>query len=35
MAAWKMIAFPGAHYDYRDWVERYNERYPSIDGRNA
>ncbi len=20
MAAWKMIGFPGAHYDYRDWV---------------
>ena len=28
MAAWKMIGFPGARYDYRDWVERYNERYP-------
>jgi len=28
MAAWKMIGFPGAHYDYRDWVERHNERYP-------
>jgi gluconate 2-dehydrogenase gamma chain len=26
MAAWKMIGFPGAHYDYRDWVERHNER---------
>jgi gluconate 2-dehydrogenase gamma chain len=25
MAAWKMIGFPGAHYDYRDWVERHNE----------
>jgi gluconate 2-dehydrogenase gamma chain len=39
MAAWKMIGYPGARYDYRDWVERYNERYPhppiSIDGRNA
>src|SRR5437868_7753907 len=39
MAAWKMIGFPGARYDYRDWVERYNERYPhppiSIAGRNA
>ena len=22
MAAWKMIGFPGARYDYRDWVER-------------
>jgi len=37
MAAWKMIGFPGARYDYRDWVERHNERYPlppvSITGR--
>jgi gluconate 2-dehydrogenase gamma chain len=29
MAAWKMIGFPGARYDYRDWVERHNERYPN------
>jgi gluconate 2-dehydrogenase gamma chain len=28
MVAWKMIGFPGAHYDYRDWVGRHNERYP-------
>ena len=28
MCAWKMIGFPGARYDYRDWVERHNERYP-------
>jgi gluconate 2-dehydrogenase gamma chain len=39
MAAWKMIGFPGAQYDYRDWVERHNERYPhppiSIAGRHA
>ena len=28
MAAWKMIGFPGAHYDYREWVTRYNERAP-------
>jgi gluconate 2-dehydrogenase gamma chain len=39
MAAWKMIGFPGARYDYRDWVERHNERYPhppiSIAGRNT
>ena len=39
MAAWKMIGFPGARYDYRDWVERHSERYPhppiSIAGRNA
>jgi len=37
MCGWKMIGFPGAHYDYRDWVERHNERYPhppvSIAGR--
>lgn len=37
MCAWKMIGFPGAHYDYRDWVTRHNERYPhapvSISGR--
>jgi len=25
-ASWKMIGFPGAHYDYRDWVDRHNER---------
>jgi gluconate 2-dehydrogenase gamma chain len=39
MAAWKMIGFPGARYDYRDWVERHNERYPhppiGIAGRSA
>jgi gluconate 2-dehydrogenase gamma chain len=39
MAAWKMIGFPGARYDYRDWVERHNERYPhppiSIAGHSA
>jgi gluconate 2-dehydrogenase gamma chain len=37
MVAWKMIGYPGARYDYRDWVERHNERYPlpplSIGGR--
>lgn len=37
MAGWKMIGFPGARYDYRNWVERHNERYPlppvSIAGR--
>ena len=26
MAAWKMIGFPGAHYDYREWIDRHNER---------
>ncbi len=37
MAGWKMIGFPGSHYDYRNWVSRHNERYPfppvSIHGR--
>jgi gluconate 2-dehydrogenase gamma chain len=28
MAGWKLIGFPGARYDYRDWVERHNEVYP-------
>ncbi len=28
MASWTMIGFPGARYDYRDWVQRHNERYP-------
>ncbi len=28
MGAWKMIGFPGAHYDYREWVTRHNERVP-------
>jgi gluconate 2-dehydrogenase gamma chain len=28
MAAWKMIGFPGTRYDYRDWIERHNERFP-------
>ncbi|WP_420963518.1 gluconate 2-dehydrogenase subunit 3 family protein [Brucella sp. IR073] len=38
MASWKMIGFPGARYDYRDFVNRHNERYPlppvSIMGRS-
>jgi gluconate 2-dehydrogenase gamma chain len=38
MASWKLIGFPGARYDYRDWVERHNESYPlppvSIMGRS-
>jgi gluconate 2-dehydrogenase gamma chain len=37
MCSWRMIGFPGARYDYRDWVRRHNERYPhppvSIQGR--
>jgi gluconate 2-dehydrogenase gamma chain len=28
LVAWKMIGFPGARYDYRDWVDRHNERFP-------
>jgi gluconate 2-dehydrogenase gamma chain len=37
MAGWKLVGFPGTRYDYRDWVERHNEKYPlppvSIMGR--
>jgi gluconate 2-dehydrogenase gamma chain len=28
MAAWKMIGFPGAHYNYKSWVSRHGERVP-------
>ena len=28
MGAWKMIGFPGAHYDYKEWVHRHGERVP-------
>jgi gluconate 2-dehydrogenase gamma chain len=28
MAGWKLVGFPGARCDYRDWVERHNEKYP-------
>jgi gluconate 2-dehydrogenase gamma chain len=28
MCSWRMIGYPGARYDYRDWVSRHNERYP-------
>lgn len=28
MAAWKMIGFPGAHYDYSEWVSRHGEPVP-------
>jgi gluconate 2-dehydrogenase gamma chain len=28
MAAWTMIGFPGAHYDYKEWVPRHGERVP-------
>jgi gluconate 2-dehydrogenase gamma chain len=37
MIAWKMIGYPGARYNYLDWVGRHNERFPlppvSIAGR--
>jgi gluconate 2-dehydrogenase gamma chain len=37
MVAWRMIGFPGARYNYLDWVRRHNERFPlppvSIMGR--
>ena len=37
MAGWKMLGFPGARYDYRDWVDRHGQRYDlppvSIRGR--
>ena len=39
MAAWKMIGFPGARYDYRDYVSKHGERFPlppvSLRGRPA
>jgi gluconate 2-dehydrogenase gamma chain len=25
MASWRMIGFPGAHYDYRDWIDKHNQ----------
>jgi gluconate 2-dehydrogenase gamma chain len=28
MAGWKMIGFPGARYNYLDWVNRHNEKFP-------
>jgi gluconate 2-dehydrogenase gamma chain len=28
MAAWRMIGFPGAHYDYSEWVTRHNQPVP-------
>jgi gluconate 2-dehydrogenase gamma chain len=27
MAGWKMIGFPGARYDYTDWIDKQNTRY--------
>jgi gluconate 2-dehydrogenase gamma chain len=26
MVSWKMIGFPGTHYDYREWIDRHNQR---------
>jgi gluconate 2-dehydrogenase gamma chain len=28
MVSWKMLGFPGAHYDYREWVDKHNQRIP-------
>jgi gluconate 2-dehydrogenase gamma chain len=28
MVGWKMIGYPGARYNYLDWVGRHNERFP-------
>jgi gluconate 2-dehydrogenase gamma chain len=28
MVSWKMIGFPGARYNYLDWIDRHNERFP-------
>lgn len=28
MCSWKMIGFPGARYNYLDWIDRHNERFP-------
>ena len=28
MGGWKMIGFPGAHYDYKEWVSRHGEPVP-------
>ena len=37
MAGWRLIGFPGARYDYRDFVTRHGEPYPlppvSLKGR--
>lgn len=37
MVSWKMIGYPGARYNYLDWIDRHNEHYPlppvSIAGR--
>ena len=28
MVGWKMIGYPGARYNYLDWVSRHNEPFP-------
>jgi gluconate 2-dehydrogenase gamma chain len=28
LGPWRMIGFPGAHYDYREWVPRHGQRFP-------
>jgi gluconate 2-dehydrogenase gamma chain len=37
MAGWKLIGFPGTRYNYLDWIDRHNERFPlppvSLEGR--
>jgi len=37
MVSWTMLGYPGARYDYLDWIDRHNETYPhppvSISGR--
>jgi len=39
MVAWKMIGFPGARYDYRDYVKKHGQPFPlppvSLSGRPA
>ena len=25
-ASWKMIGFPGTHYDYRHWIDKHNQK---------
>jgi len=28
MVSWRMIGFPGTRYNYLDWVDKHNQRYP-------
>jgi gluconate 2-dehydrogenase gamma chain len=28
MVSWRRIGFPGTRYNYLDWIDRHNERYP-------